>query len=471
MRGRTTLILLGILALLATYVYLVEIKGKSRKEKTEEKAKKLLVFDSKDIQKVTVKRASDPFSCEKNGEDDWRLLSPVEDRADKSMLSALVTGLTDLKADREDVDVNSFSDFGLDPPLFTVVVGSTNGKNDTLFLGEKNPTGTYVYARKPREKRLILTNSSVETHLTKPLFDLRDKSVLAFEKETVEGIRVESQGKSIALAKTGNVWNLTDPVKTRADENTVDSFLNQFRWAQAKEYVDEKPKSLAPYGLSRPGMMLTLTLGVNKSQNILWIGDPKGKDRYYAKDAGRLSVFLVDTALVREFKKTVSDFRDKKIVRFETDSIKSIAVEYPDRPSLICRKDTAEHWLVESPKKARAIDFKINTILYDVRDMQARDFLGEMPSGLGAYGLDKPKVKALFKNKAGAVVVELLVGREAGKSLAYVMNAKTKSVFKVDDAFVKNIKPNIDDIVEKEEVKEQAPKSAEVKNPPKKSNK
>ncbi len=471
MRGRTTLILLGVLALLSAYVYLVEIKGKLRKEKSEEMAKKLIVLDSKDIQKIAVKRESDSFSCERNGEDDWRLLSPVEDRADKSTLSAMVTGLTDLKADREDLDVRSFLDFGLDPPLFTVVVGSVKGISDTLFLGEKNPTGTFVYARKPREKRLILTNSSIQAQLTKPLFDLRDKSVLAFEKETVERIHVKSPGKSIVLAKTSNVWNLTEPFKARADENTVDSFLNQFRWAQAKEYIDEKPKSLAPYGLSQPSMTLTLTLGTNKSQNILWIGKLKDKDRYYAKDAGRLPVFLVDTSLAREFKKTVFDFRDKKIVRFETDSIKSIVVDYPDRPSLVCRKDKADLWMVESPKKAKAIDFKINTILYDVRDMQARDFLGEMASGLAVYGLDKPKARTVFKNKAGIVVVELLVGKETGKNLVHVMNAKTKSVFKVDDAFIKNIIPNIDDIVEKEEAKEQPSKKADVKNPSSKTKK
>jgi hypothetical protein len=451
MNRKTPLILLGILVLLAGYIYVFEIKGKVKKEKAEAKAKKLLVFEIQDIRKLSILRASDSFSCEKNKEEDWRLLSPVNDRGDKSTLSSLVTSLTDLKAEREDRDVQSFADFGLDPAQFTVIAGSADGKSDTLYLGQKNPSGSFLYARKPREKRLVLTSAGVESFLTKPLFDLRDKSVLPFEKENVERIRIDARGKTIVIAKTGGAWNLTEPIKAQADESGVDSFLNQFKWAQAKEYIEENPKSLDRYGLSKPAMSLTLTLGADKSQNVLSIGNPKGKDRYYAKDAGRYPVFLVDTSLAREFRKTVFDFRDKKIVRLEIDSVKSVAVEYPDGAPLACRRDTADTWFLESPQKAKAVAYKISGILYDMRDMLARDFLGERTSDLAAFGLVRPAAKIRLKDRLGRELLELWVGGKAGDKLVFVMNAKSRSVFKVDDAFVKNLRPKIDELVEKTE--------------------
>lgn len=464
MKGRTTLILLGVLTLLAAYIYFVEIRGKAEKTRTEEKSKKLLSMENTEIQSISVTRASDSFECEKNLQEDWHLLSPVEDLADKSNMAAMASSLADMKIEREDPNAQSLSDFGLEPPMSTVIAVSKTGKRDTLYFGDKNPTGTFLYARKAGEKRVVLTSNSIQTYLTKPIFDIRDKSILPFEKNDVERIQMTAPGGNWVLARTGGVWNLLSPVKARADENAVDSFLNQFLWAKAKEYAEENPKSLVPYGLSRPAMVLTLTMGADKSQKILSLGKLKGKDRIYGKDSGRSAVFLADTSLLREFKKTAFELRDKKIVFFQTDSVRSIEVSYPDRPALICRKDTADNWLIESPKKAKAISFKINTILNDIRDLQAKDFLGESGAASTAYGLNHPRAKALFKDRNGVPLAEVWVGKSTGKNQLTVWNVRTKSLFKADDAFMKNLKPEIDDIVEKEPEKPAEAKTADIKN-------
>ncbi|HEX9934537.1 MAG TPA: DUF4340 domain-containing protein, partial [bacterium] len=427
--------------------------GKAHKEKRETKAKKLLAFDASGIRKLAVKRASDSFVLEKNAAQDWRLLSPVDDRADKSTSESFASTLAALNSEGEIPDATRLSDYGLEIPLQTVIVSDQSGKSDTLYFGDKNPTENFVYVRRPRESRVILANNSVQTYLTKSVFDLRDKSVLPFENDAVEQIRIESRGRALFLTRTESVWNLVEPVKTRADENTVDGFLNQFRWAQVKEYVDEAPRSLDRYGLSRPAMCLTLTLGPNKSQKILFIGRAKEKDRYYAKDKARQPVFLVDSTLVREFRKSVFDFLDKKIARFEPDSVKGVRIEYKDRPPLSCRLDTAKQWHMDSPRKAKALDYKINGILYDVRDMLVRDYVGERSAGLKAFGLDKPQAKVVFTDHRGGTLVEIWIGRRAGGKLVYVMNPKTKWVYKADELFINNLRPDTDDLVEKQAVK------------------
>jgi hypothetical protein len=465
MKGRTPLLLLGILALLSAYIYFVEIRGKVQMEKKQTKSKTLLTIEKKDIQKITVKRPSNSFSCIRNGEDVWRLLSPVDDTADKSAMESFISSLSDLKKEGEISEVAQPADYGLGASSTTVVVTSKSGVSDTLVFGDKTPTGTGLYLRKPRENRVIFANTGVETFYSKPIFDLRDKSALPYKEGDVERIQIESFGRVVALVKSAGAWNIAQPIQAKADESAVESFLNQIKWAQAKEYVEENPKSVHGFGLSQPKQSVTLTMGADQSQKTLAIGRAKTKDRYFARDASRLPVFLVDSALVREFKKTAFDFLDKKIARFETDSVKSVIVNYLDRPSLVCRKDTGDVWFMESPRKTRALAYKIDAILYDVRDMQARDYLGEKTAGLSAYGLARPRIRITFKNKKGETLVDLSVGNRAGNKLTYVMNAKTRAVYKADDTFMNNMKPNIDEIIEKAEVKpEQAKKTDSREN-------
>ena len=81
-----------------------------------------------------------------------------------------------------------------------------------LSIGDKTPTGADLYARRNDEKRVFLIPAFQETSLNRTTFDLRDKVVIKFDREKVDGVDITAGGKTLTLAKDGGEWKITKPV-------------------------------------------------------------------------------------------------------------------------------------------------------------------------------------------------------------------------------------------------------------------
>ena len=62
---------------------------------------------------------------------------------------------------------------------------------------------------------MFLIPAFQETSFNRTTFDLRDKTLLKFDREKVDGIDVTAGGKTLAIAKDGGDWKITKPVQTR----------------------------------------------------------------------------------------------------------------------------------------------------------------------------------------------------------------------------------------------------------------
>ena len=61
---------------------------------------------------------------------------------------------------------------------------------------------------------------------------------------------------------------------------------------------------------------IALLVGEDRAEKRLAIGGADEQGRWYARDASRPQVFLVDSTLVQELTKSISDLRDKEPLRF-----------------------------------------------------------------------------------------------------------------------------------------------------------
>ncbi len=456
MKGKTTLILAGIFVALALYVYFFEVKGKAEKERAEAKAKKVFQWEKQNVQKITLKRSSGTVVCVRDS-NEWQLLSPIKTVADKSTINSMLSSLIDTKIERKLEGVKTLADFGLAPPKFTVILTSKDNKSDTLFFGNKNPTKTYLYAKRPGESGVFLTGTSLSYYLTKKVFDFRDKTVLPFSKKDIKQITLKHKGrKDIVISKEGDGWKIISPIETQADKSAVDELLNKVKWAKAKSYEDEKPKNLRKYGLTHPVITLILTIGKERAEKQLLIGKKKKDDRYYAKDVTRPPVFTVDNNFVKGLNKTLFDLRDKKIVHFNREETHSLTITYKDKPTFACQKDTAGDWYIQSPKKVKAKSWKISSIITKIEDLKAKKFIGKVSSKFHRYGLKSPRLEVFLKDKDGKKIVDIVFGKKAGKDQVYVMNRIINWVYRVDNSIIKDLTPDIKDFAAEEKAKTKA---------------
>ena len=460
MKGKTTLILTGILIALALYVYFSEIKGKAEKERAEAKAKKILRWEKNKIQKITLKRSDVTIVCVRDS-NEWRLLMPIKTSADNSTINSILSSLTEAKIERRLEGVQGLSDFGLDPPKFTLILTSKDNQKDTLFFGDKNPTETYLYTKRPGESRVILTGTSLYSHLTKKVFDIRDKSVLPFHQNDVRQITLKHRGKKdIVISRKDNGWEIVSPIETQGDKSAIDGLLNKVNWAKAKSYEEEKPKNLGKYGLIHPDITLLLTLGNERAEKRLLVGKKEKDNRYYAKDSARLPVFTVNNDLVKGLNKTLFDLRDKKIAHFNRDEIHSFTIIYRDKPTFACQKDTAGNWYIQSPEKVKARSWKINGLITKVENLKAKKFVGKVPSDSHRYGFKSPHLEIILKDKNEKKIVDIAFGEKVSKDQVYVMNRIANWVYSTDNSIIKELTPGIEDLAVEKKIESKAESKA-----------
>src|SRR5574337_71534 len=325
MRWKTTVALGIVFAGLATFYYLYDVRWAPERERAAAQKGRLWTIEDKDVEEVAVKRKADAVALKREG-NGWVLLAPVKTKADGATARDLVTNLATARVDREiDPSPKALGEFGLDAPVAELTV-KLKGKSEplTLLLGAKNPTGAWVYGKTKDKPAVFLLSDLVLRDATKPVADFRDKALLAFERNDVTGLEIRIDGDLLAVEpEAERKWKITKPISIRGDSDTISDFLDTLRFGKVKEFVAEKPASLAPYGLDRPTRVTVwLRAGKDRAAQALLFGRAdSAKKGVYAMRPGEASVLLVADDLWEALPKNVGALRDKTVLDYDRDKV------------------------------------------------------------------------------------------------------------------------------------------------------
>jgi len=445
-----TTIIVGVLAIaLGAFVYFYEIKGGEERQQAEQQAKKIFLFEDDQVKGLTLANSGKEIVLTKAEDGEWTITSPIATEADESTVDGLVRNLKNAETDRIVADSTAdLGAFGLDEPEVKVSLLLGEERTESLCIGDKSPTGSYVFANMAGSHEVFTTRSSLLSNVKKELFDLRDRHVLGFEKDEVEKFELKQRGKLLfVLSKTGSEWQMEQPQKLQGDRSEVDKILNKLKYGKAKAFVTEKAEELKSYGLDKPDIEVTLWLGKDKAKKLLRIGDAKTPDRYYAQDEARDPIFTVDSTFVVELRKDLFDLRDKKIVQFPRSRINKIELVYADS-SIVCQKDTSDNWRVTAPVVRKAKKWKVSGILSDIEMLKAEEFVADKATELSQYGLDEPQIVAkLWEDRK--ILAQVSLGKAKGDRV-YAKARDKEAVYLVKDRIVEKLSPKVADLVEEE---------------------
>ena len=448
MKFRSTIIFGIILIALAGYVYFFEIQGAERGKKAERTSKEVLSFEKDKIEEVTLLFADRTIRCVMDTADVWKLVEPIEAYGSKEDIQRILNSLEDATVRRTVADsVESLADYGLDEPYVIVTIKQQDeDERRSVLLGDKNPTDTFVYAKRADRPTIFLVSSSLLSSLDKHPNDLRFRKVLDFEKSEIKRIVLKHNGKSIACSKTFDQWMLEKPIQARADGNAIDTIVSTLLEAEAKEFVAEEIENEATYGLDRAEVTVDLFLGERNVMKSLSIGTRKG-NMYYAKDASRDQVFAVDSSLVSKLKKDVFDLRDKSVLAIKPYTVEQIRLQIQEL-DLVCRKDTTGTWHILEPIQARADESKINDLLWDLEGLKAEEFVSDAPEELAPYGLSEPSGHIELWIEKDSTTQKLLIGDVKGRRV-YVKNSAAPSIYLVDSEVLEEMGKELTDFRDK----------------------
>jgi hypothetical protein len=440
MNFKTTLVLALILVIGITGVLFLKKQDKKR-EDIKQKEGKLLTIDKEKIKEIFLEPSNIHIVKDST---EWKIVSPVQTDGDKSSIDAVVNMFDFAKIERTvSADPTQYASFGLNPPQGEMIIVHDKGA-DTLFMGDKTPTGSFVFARRSGSPEVIMTTTSLQSNIEKKLFDVRNKEVLEFDKNQIRTFTLQTPKSSFTLEKEGSNWKLAKPIAEKADDTKVNEILNRLDGERAKEFIDEDPVDLGKYGLSKPTTTVNLFLGENRAQKSLLIGMSKG-NQYFAKDVTRKPVFLVDSSFVGVLKPTLFNLRNKKLADITSSDVNKIELIHSDS-TITAEKDTAGNWLLTAPEQHKAKNWKFTTVASSVSSLQAKEFVTDSPGSLKPYGLDKPVVRArLFKD--GNLLVDLELGAVKNDNV-YARVADQKAVYLVEKSLVEKLKLKLPDIIE-----------------------
>jgi len=434
-RWQTTLVAAILLAVVASFYYVYEVRLGPEREKVETRKGRVFATEATEVTALELKRPDGTVKAAREG-DGWQLLEPLKARGDRGAIEETLMTVVTAKMDREiDAAPKSLAEFGLDKPAAEVDLTLKDGKHLALLLGAKSPTGVWVYAKERDKANVFVLGESVLRDATRPVADFRDKTVLAFSRPEITGIEIVTAAESIGLEPDGQKWKIVRPVARPADADSVSEMLEKLGAARMKEFVTDSPKSLAPYGLDRP-LRVVLHVGKEKDRatKTLLLGTvDQAKKGAYAMRAGESSVFLIPEDAWRAVPQNVAALRDKTVVAFDREKVTRADIE--SAKGLVTVTRDKDGWKITAPQAFAADQAEVSAVLTRLRDLRAQGFLTDDASGIPRY-LGKPEVKVTIHLEGAPAPLSVLLApapdKRGGQPTAYAAVAGQGPVVLVD---------------------------------------
>ena len=409
MRGKSTLALTVILIGVLAYIYFVDSKTPVDDVAAKDKAFSAVTAD--DIEEIQIKSDAGETSRLQKVDGKWQLVDPVKADADATETSNIASSLASLDIQRVvDENASSMKDYGLDPPRVEIAFrrkGSTDMQR--LMIGEKTPTGGDLYARLPLNNRVFLVSASLDSTFNKNTFALREKRVLAFEREKVDSLEMVSADKALQFAKQGSDWRIVRPIDARADFGAVESALERVASLQMQGITAESADDPRKYGFDKPSA--TVTVGLGSSKATLTLG--KTEDAVvYAKDSARPMVFTVAPTLTTDLFKEVGEYRRKDLFDSRSFTMERVTLTRGSETVTLEKSKSAdgkETWKSGAGKDVDAA--KADDLLAKLGSLRADTFQAQADAALKTPALvvnvrfDGGKMETVTFARSGSAVV------------------------------------------------------------------
>jgi hypothetical protein len=233
----------------------------------------------------------------------------------------------------------------------------------------------------------------------------------------------------IRLEKTGDTWNIVQPIETQADQPTVDGIADQLASATVAQTEPGSADRRKVYGLDPPQVSLEFQLR-NGSKHTILIGlkDFSGDSAYTIID-GAQNVSLLPQLLATSAGKSVEDLRDRNVLHIDAADVSSFDLANPSGQLAASKKN--DQWQFTKPGASLADPDATDGLLQAVANAKMASIVEEKPEHLDRYGLQRPIITLTTTEGKGAPAT-LLVGKKSG-SAYYARDASRPTVFTISN--------------------------------------
>jgi hypothetical protein len=426
MKWKTTLVLLVIAGGVFAYLVLVE-RNRLNTADAARQAQNVVNFEREKIDAIVIQNGDDKIDIRKRG-DKWRLETPIKDQADASAVNNLLLDLENWQKEASistkemEADKSKLSDYGLAQPKLRLKLSGEKAPPE-IFFGKDAAVEGKMYVRFGNSKETFLVNQSVKKALDKKPEEFRDRKLTDLILAQVVRVVLKTSAGEMELQKTGDHWDITKPLRARADDQKVNDLVAQITTARIQQFVADDKGDLHPYGLAEPRGSMTLFTQDDKpgspGQTLQIGGVPeKEKDQVYVRFASRGFVYTLPKKVDEMLNTKPDDLRDRHLVRIDTKILDRVTIDSQGKgKTVLARKD--ENWTIANRNNAPANSTEAQRLIDIMQNEQVTKFVEDVASNLSKYGLDKPQLTVTFSSFASENTAETKAGEQPFASVAF----------------------------------------------------
>ena len=457
MNFRTTLIIIVLLAGIAG-AYFLFFQQSPENASTNEKPPihQAYGITREKVQQVEVTfadRAYQDLKLVKDTAGNWHLKNPFQADADTEKVNQMLDDILNKRV-KQTLEVTALAEYGLDTPSIVLSLWTEQASPAAVFSIGKKAINFSVYVKEKSESHIFLIESSALDDLTKSPTDLRDRSVIKFNTETVSNIYIASddiaatsESRSLNCEKRNGTWLVTHPIEAKADSQEIENLLSELRLLKVSTYeadqaAADNPAQLEKTGLDTPRIQIQLTDGHNTYG--LDIGGEVPSDNgirghVYVKSVHQHAIYTVSDDIYILLNTSVFDLRDKRIMDFQR--IDTIRIEIRrEQETAVCTKSLDNIWELQTPMGTVTADAKaVDDLLFGVDSLEAAAFVDDPAKNLASYGLALPSIEVAFTQRGQEKPAVLHIGDTTTDGTVYVKAEQSDQVARVERGLIDKI--------------------------------
>ncbi len=398
--------------------------------------KTVLAFEQKDVTGLELDLRDEKIALEQ-ADGRWKMTKPRPLPADADTVRDFLEKLRAARVKEFAADApRSLEPFGLDKPVrLDVQTGRDKDRaTKTLLIGRADPAKKGVYAMRPGESSVLVIPDETWTAVPKNVAVLRDKALVAFDRDKMTKIEIESPKGTVTLAKDGERWKITAPAPLAADQVEAGAVLFKLRELKAQAFMTDDASGIPRY-LAKPTVRVSVTeQGATAPRTVLLAPSPEkrgGAPSAYAAVAGQGPVVLVDGKMLEDLGRSADDLRDRTLLSgLEPRDIKRVRVRGGGQTLVLERSGESDWKMVEGGRGA-AKGSTVDNLLYSLRALKWKTLAAPTGDEPAKYGLDAPAFEVTLVKADGTEAGALLIGRREGDQ-AWVKLKAAPAIYTVD---------------------------------------
>ncbi len=371
MRGKSVLILAGLVLALGSYVLFVERTLTSTDERRTA-ATRIVDFASDSVREVRIDRGGEVVHLKRaepadTDEPSWRLVEPFGGKANREQVKALLETIVALERQRT-IEGLSRADAGLTPPRATVTMVGETGQGADRFetileIGPDVPaTDSMLLAIGGREA-VDQVDTTLWSAVSRAPGDWRDATVLTIDRDRVHGARIIGPHGTLALTMRENELWVASPYEDRANPTLGGKLLGAIAQVRAERFVDQPWDTASADAASSS---IEIDLEGQPTPTIIRFGSPRPEDPETVLARIGNETLVLRSPLTELVGIEPAGWRDPRWATLQVFGIHK-AIVTDDRGTTVLARQDAE-WT----RDGKPVDYALaSELLYAVTDLES----------------------------------------------------------------------------------------------------